>query len=300
MDRLDDLHAFVRLVELGSFSAAAEDLRVRQSTVSKWIAALEDELGAQLVDRTTRAIRITDPGERLYQRAQDVLAAWEETRIALGEADGELAGRVRVNVPVVFGRRFVLPALSEFRRSHPSVELDVAFNDRYVNLIDEGFDLGVRVGTPTPSSLRARTVVRTPRRLVASAAYLKARGRPMRPRDLEEHDCLLHTSVAPSAVWTFTRAGRRERARVQGTFRANHSEALLYEACAGGGIALLASWLVDGAIARGDLVPLLRPYKAPEAPVQLLMTSTRYVHPRVRALVDHLATSLPAAIRHVD
>ncbi len=300
MDTFDALRAYVRIVELGSFSAAARDLGLRQPTVSKWIAALEDRLAAQLLDRTTRTLRVTEPGQLFYQRARALLAAWAGAQAETRGEPRALAGRLRVSAPVVFGERFVAPIAPALLRSHPRLELELQLSDRYVDLVEEGVDLAIRVGTPVDSSYRARTLASTPRRLVAAPSYLERFGAPVRPAALTRHACLLHRGLNNRQTWVFTRAGRRHRADVTGRFAANNSAALLTVARAGGGVALLASWLVDPAIERGELVQLLPDYALPPAPIQALMASTRHVHPRVRLLVDALQLELRRALGLAD
>lgn len=285
------MQAFVRVVEHGSFSRAAEELGVQQSTVSKWVGALEGEVGAQLLVRTTRAQRLTEVGERFFARAQHIIDSYAEATAEIQGAPPSLQGRLRVNLPVVFGQLYVAPKLPIFARAHPDLRLDVVFDDRYLNLVEEGFDVAVRVGVPKDTSARARALGRTPRRLVASPGYLKRVGAPASPADLSAHVALLHSGVE-RATWTFTRDGRTHRARVSGRLTANHSDTLRTYARAGLGVALLAAWLVDGDIARGRLVSLLDAYRPPTAPIQALMPPGRFVAPKVRAFVDHLETTL--------
>jgi len=292
MDRLTALEAFVRVVELGSFSAVASELRVKQSTVSKWIAALEQELDCQLVARTTRSLRVTDAGASLLGRAKDILAAYEDATAELQSSQPEPRGRIRVSAPVVFGRLFVLPHLSKFMRRYRDIEIDLVFNDRYVNLVEEGFDVGVRVGLPRDTSFVARTLGRTRRFLVASPGYLQRRGSPAAPADLREHDCLVHTGLTTGDTWIFERKGQSLRAPVRGRFAANNSEALLAMARGGLGIALLASWLVQPDLRAGRLVDVLSDYQLPDASIQALTPPGRRTHPRVRAFIDFLAAAL--------
>lgn len=296
MDRIDALRAYTRIVELGSFSAAARDLGLRQPTISKWIAALEDQLATQLLDRTTRTLRVTEPGQLFYQQAQALLAVWEG---ALADARGgprELAGRLRVSAPVVFGERYVAPALPALLRQSPALELELELSDRYVDLASEGVDLAIRVGAPVDSSYRARTLASAPRRLVAAPRYLERCGVPASPAALSHHACLLHRGLDTHQTWVFTRAGRPHRARVSGRVAANNSAVLLTLARAGEGVALLASWLVDDAIARGELTTLLPEYELPPAPIQALLASTRHVHPRARLFIEALRGPLLAAL----
>jgi DNA-binding transcriptional LysR family regulator len=288
MDRLTALHAFTRLVELGSFTATAEELQVKQSTVSKWLAALEKQLGVQLLERTTRSQRLTEPGELLYERARQILASYEDTCALLQEQAPELRGRLRISVPVVFGRRFLLPLVGSFLREHPAISMELVLDDRYVNLVQEDFDLAIRVGATADSSLRARTLGSSGRCLVASPTYLETAGEPQHPSDLDRHSCVVHTGLDTADVWVFERADERHRALVRGRFSSNNSEALLEMAKSGVGIALLASWLVEEEVRSGQLVSLLDAWQLPEAPVQGIMPPGRYLHPRVRALLDFL------------
>lgn len=293
MDRLNAMRAFVRVVELRTFTAVAEELRVTQSTVSKWLAALEEEAGVQLLARTTRTKRVTEAGSAFYERSKEILASYDGLMAELhSDGEAQLRGRLRVSVPVVFGRMFAVEAVSAFLRRHPDIELDLVFSDRYVALVEEGFDVALRVGTPVDSSLRARVIASTPRRLVAAPDYLAEHGRPGSPTDLRQHECLIHSGINTGAVWVFSNGTDTVRTRVRGRFAANNSAALCEMAVGGLGVALLASWLVDDAIADRGLVELLPDYELPPAPIQALMPPGRHIHPRVRAFVDSVAAAL--------
>lgn len=295
MDRLRVLHAFVRVVEVGSFTAVADELKVKQSTVSKWLRHLEAELDTSLIDRTTRAQRITEAGRRLYERATEVLAAYETALSDLRAGDAALHGRIRASVPAVFGRRYLLPPLIELLVAHPELELDLAFSDRYVRLVEAGFDVAVRVGVPVDSTMVSHPLGRTPRRVVASPRYLSAHGYPRTPGDLGAHSCLLHSDIRTGSVWQFRAEDGVHRATVRGRIAANQSEALRAMATQGLGIALLASWLVDEDIQEGRLVSLLPRYEAPEARIVALTPPGRRTPPRVRALIEHVRGALAAA-----
>jgi len=293
VDRIDALRLFMRLCERGSFSAAARDLKIKQSTASKWVAELEAELGASLVARTTRSVHVTDAGRSFLARARDVLAAFDELTRELSQRRPEPSGPVRVSIPVVFGRLFVVPAIADFLKRHPNVRADVVLADRYVNLVEEGFDLAVRVGVPADTSARGRKLVESRRVLVAAPAYLEAHGRPRAPRDLRHHECLVHVDVSPAVIWRFgRRAGAEVPVPVRGRAAANNSEAVLAMARRGLGIALLADWLVAADLRRGRLVPLLERYTTTPAPVYALSPPGRFASTTVRALVEHLAGAL--------
>ena len=297
MDRIDGLRLFTRLAQHGSFSAAAKDLDIRQSTASKWVAALESDLGSRLVERTTRSVRVTEAGRRLLAHARSVLAAFDEMNGEFEERALEPRGRIRLSVPVVFGRRFVVPALADFLVRHRQVRADLVFDDRYVNLVEEGFDLAVRVGVPADTSARGLKLANGERVLVASPAYLESRGRPRAPEDLRKHDCLLRASADATAVWRFRRkAGGYVPAPVGSRLAANNSEAALLMAVRGLGIALLPDWLVEDDLGHGRLAPLLEDFTAPPAPVYALTPPGRFTPTAIRALTGHLAAALAAQL----
>ena len=292
MDRIDAIHAFVRLVEIQSFSEVAKEIRVTQSTVSKWLAALEEELGVQLIERTTRTQRVTEAGQVLYERGKRILESYQDVRSLLQEGAPEPSGRLRISVPVVFGQRHVVPHMPKLLQRFRALEVELVFNDRYVNLVEEGFDAAIRVGIPVDSTLRARKLGVTDRVLVAAPSYLERLGAPRAPRDLQDHECLLHTGLAFGERWTFRHDGRSSSVRVHGRFSANHSDALLQMCRSGTGIALLAAWLVDADLRRGRLVSLLPGHQPPNAPIQALFAPGRFVHARLRAFLDFVEDSL--------
>jgi DNA-binding transcriptional LysR family regulator len=293
VDQIDALRLFARLAQRGSFSAAAKDLKIKQSTASKWVAELESQLSSNLVRRTTRSVHITDSGQRLLARAQDVLSAFDELTSEFEGRNPEPAGRIRMSVPVVFGRRFVVPAVAEFLRRHRQVAVELVFNDRYVNLVQEGFDLAVRVGIPADGSDRGRKLADSRRVLVASPAYLGSRAAPRSPKDLKQHECLVHGDGNVAMVWRFARdSGADIPVAVRGRVTANNSEAVLQMARRGFGVALLADWLVKEDLRRGRLLPMLQEFVAPSAPIYALRPPGKFASRTARALTDHLARSL--------
>lgn len=287
MDRIDALRAFVRVVERGSFTAVAEELRVKQSTVSKWVAALEAELDVRLLDRTTRSQHVTDAGQRFYESARVVLSGYDEAVAAVG--NDVLRGRIRISIPAVFGRLFVVPLVAKFLRQNEEVEAEIVLADRYVRLVEEGFDVAIRIGAPEDSSLISHTLGESERRLVAAPRYLAAHGTPTSPRDLARHECLVHTR---DATWRFTRGSSAQRVSVRGRIAVNNSEATVALAKQGFGVCLLASWLVDKDIRAGRLVRVLEDWTLPAAPIRALTPPGRRVPPHVRALIDHLREEL--------
>ncbi|HET9959176.1 MAG TPA: LysR family transcriptional regulator [Polyangiaceae bacterium] len=297
MDRLDALRLFSRVAERGSFSAAARELKVKQSTASKWVAELESTLGSTLVERTTRSIRITESGQRLLVRAREVLAAYDELSADFENRAPTPRGSIRVSLPVVFGRLYVLPAIADFLKCYPQVDAEIVMSDRYVNLVEEGFDLALRVGVPTDTSARGRKIAESRRVLVAAPAYLRAHGTPRTPEDLRRHQCLVHGDANVPGTWRFGRAGESGvPISVKGRVAANNSEAVALMARRGLGLALLADWMVAEDIRRGRLVPLLPEYALPPAPVYALSPPGRFSSTTVGALIDHIAQVVPARI----
>ena len=294
------MQAFVRVVELGTFSAAADELRVKQPTVSKWIAELERQLAVPLLERTTRSHRLTDAGQLFYRRAQDMLATYAATAAELEERAREPRGRIRVSLPVVFGQRYVVPAMARFLERYPAIEVELLFSDRYVNLVEAAIDVAIRVGIPVDSSFRARSLGVSRRFLVAAPDYCDRAPALTTPGDLRAHPCLTHTALGAGDVWTFQRQEQTVRAPVGGRFAANNSEALLAMARAGLGIALLASWLVADDLRSGRLVALLPGWRPPPAPTQALTPPSRFQPPRVRLLLDHLDDALRAPLQAAD
>jgi len=291
MDRIEVLRAYTRLVEQGSFSAVARELRVTQSTVSKWLSALESELDTQLIERTTRAMHVTDAGRRFHLRALAVLEAYDSALDSVHEDPSALRGRIRISVPEVFGRLHVVPHVARFVQRHPGIAVDLMFADRYVNLVEEGFDLAIRIGRSADSMLRAQALGSTDRCVVASPGYVRRRGAPSTPDDLYSHDCLSHSSVLGN-TWSFTRGGRTNRVPVRGRITANNSEATLALARRGLGIGLLARWLTEPDVRAGRLVPLLEDYVTPTAKIRALTPPGRHGTPRVRAMIEHLRDAL--------
>jgi DNA-binding transcriptional LysR family regulator len=262
------------------------------------VAELESELGTTLVERTTRSVRITESGQRLLVRARDILLAFDELSADFEQRAAAPYGHIRVSIPVVFGRLFVVPAIADFLKRYPRVSTELVINDRYVNLVEEGFDLAIRVGLPADSTARGRKIAESHRVLVGAPAYLKVHGKPRTPDDLRNHECLVHGDGRNAVTWRFGKTPERGAPiRVRGRFAANNSEAVALMARKGLGLALVADWLVAEDVRRGRLVRLLTEYAAPPAPVYALSPPGRFPSTTVRALSDHLAEGIGAQLR---
>jgi len=283
VDLLDVL-AFVRVVETGAFSRAAERMGMAKSIVSRRVARLEEQLGARLLTRSAQGASPTDVGQAYFERAANVLAELEAAQEVVAEAVTQIAGPIRLSAPLSFGVQHLAPALAEFAAEHPKVELDISFEDRPVDLVAGGYDLAVRIGALKDSSLIARKIAPVRKVAVASPAYLARRGRPEHPRDLAGHDILLYANE----TWRFRVGKGWDYAKGQPRLRADNGEMLRAAAVAGLGICILPSFIAAPGFEAGTLEPLLTDYPMEEGGLHAVMPS-RATTARVRALVDFLA-----------
>src|SRR5688572_17362492 len=223
MDHLADVAVFVRVVERGSFTLAADELELSRAVVSKYVSRLEERLGARLLHRTTRRLSLTEAGAALFEASRGALERIEEAEAAVAQFQSEPRGRLRVSAPMSFGILHMGPAMSEFARAHPRVTLDVRLDDRYVNLVEESVDVAIRIGNLSDSSLVARKLTTTRAVACASPAYLEEHGEPETPEDLASHDCLLYSYLSTANVWRFTAPdGREIPVAVSGSLRINN------------------------------------------------------------------------------
>jgi len=292
MARLPDfegLAIFAKVVELRSFAAAASELSLSKATVSKAVGRLEQRLGARLFNRTSRRLALTDAGQKLSGHAGRLLAFGEAAENeALAQAVAP-RGLVRLAVPMTFGVKAVAPILPEFLAQYPDVAIDLHLGDAMVDLIGEGFDLGLRIASLPDSSLIARRLCAMPRYTVASPAYLKRHGRPTHPMHLAQHRCLGYAYLSTPDVWHYTNArGEQASVRPGGPLRVNNGEALLPALLAGLGIADLPGFIVDDALATGAVEMILKGWKQNEGAVHLVMPSRGPRPARVELLADFL------------
>lgn len=285
MTEIDDMRAFVEVVESGGLSPAARRLGLSKSIVSRRIARLEEQLGAQLLSRTTRGISPTEAGADFKARSERILAELDEAREAMAHHRGDVVGRLRLSAPITFGVRHVAPLLAMLAERHPRLEVDLALSDRRVDLVAEGFDAAVRIGTPEDSTLVARRITTIYAALAASPDYIAEHGQPQAPEDLARHQCLLYSGMA-NADWTFAVGKRSLSVRPRGRLRSDNGEAILEWAIAGRGIAALPVFLLSDALERKLLVPVLTGYRMPEAALHVLRPPGQNVPGKVRALID--------------
>ncbi len=304
MDRLTAMQTFVRVVETGSFSAVARELRATQSAVSKQVAALEQALGARLLSRTTRSLALTEEGERYFEQARRLVAEIAEAESSLRRGEQQLTGWLRVAASVGFGRLKLLPLVKTFLAAHPGVRIDLRLNDGFIDLVEQGIDVAVRIGELADSSLVARRIGTTHRQIIASRSYLaslpKGLAPPQVPDDLRQHNCIVYTELAAQNSWTFTAgpgapvdAGTVQSVQVQGNLQTNSSEVVRAAVLSGMGIGFSPTWLLEEEMAQGDLQVLLPHWPAPSMPVHLISPSQRRQSAKVRAFADHLVAAGP-------
>lgn len=284
---LEDLRSFVEVVESGGFNRAAERLGISKSMVSRRVARMEADLGTRLLGRTTRGINPTEAGLEFKARCDRILAELEEAREAVAQQGGSVTGCLRLSAPLVFGTRYVAPALTEMARRHPRLELDVSFSDRTVDLIGERFDAAVRIGVLKDSSLVARRIAPVRAVLLASPDYLARKGRPGTPGDLAGHECLIYTGMV-QPDWVFLAGKRTISIRPQGRLRSDSGDVILQWALEGLGICMAPTFFVSDAVESGRLEPVLLDYALPEAGLYVVRPPGRYVPGKVRVLIDTL------------
>ncbi|WP_083469077.1 LysR family transcriptional regulator [Methylobacterium variabile] len=283
-DRLTGMQIFVRVAALGSFSAAARVLGLSQSGVTKHVAALEDRLGARLLHRSTRRLTLTEAGRRYLEACERILAEIDEADAAAGADAVDVRGTLRLNVPVSFGVLVVAPTLAAFGAAHPGLSVDLGLNDRPVDLIEEGWDMALRIGHLRESSLVARALASCRLVVCAAPSYLAARGRPRRPADLTGHNCLGYT-LASTGGWRFAEG----TVPVCGTLQASNGAALVAAATAGLGVIYQPTFLVGQALRSGALVALDLGSPIPSLPLHAVMPPGRRPPAKVRAFVDFAA-----------
>jgi DNA-binding transcriptional LysR family regulator len=289
VDRLSAIQVFAQVVESGSFAKAAARLALSTSAVSRHVADLEAHLQTRLLHRTTRRVSLTESGRGFYERAVQLLADLEEAEQEASSAAIVPRGTIRLTTAVNFGVRHVAPAIAAFLARYPEVGFDVSLSDRVVDLVDEGFDLAIRIGAPGPQNLVARKLGET--RLVpcASPDYLAQHGAPRTPAELARHNCFTYEYVSASDLWRFRdRAGAEHAVRVAGTLHSNNGELLAEAAASGAGIAFEPAFIVGELVRAGRLVPLLQDFVAPPIPIYALYPSRKHLSAKVRRFVDFL------------
>ena len=289
MDRLECDRMFVAVMEAGSFTAAAERLGISSGQASKLISRLENDLGVRLLNRTTRAVSPTEAGRAYFERIRPLLEEFDNLDLSIRNISRAPRGRLRLTAPLTFGTVELSQDLNDFASRYPDIELDVSFSDRLVDLVDEGFDLAIRVGRPSDTSLIARKLCDVRIVLVGSDAYLAEHGAPSAPEDLHRHACIIDTNFREPNRWPFrTAQGETVTATVNGRIRYSNAEACLKAAEAGLGLAYVPSFVAGGAIKAGKVRVLLERFETAPYSMHALYPHNRHLAAKVRVLIDFL------------
>ncbi len=292
MDRLSEMEAFATVVDQGGFTDAARKLGISKSAVSKHVSSLETRLGARLLNRTTRRVSPTEIGLAYYDRARRVLNDAGEADALVTSMQSAPSGMLRISVATDFGVNHLSPILGGFLRDYPDITVNMVLDNRYVELISEGFDLALRIGDLEDSSLRARKLAETHRQMIASPAYLKEYGRPARIDDLNAHKLLHYSNQANGSVWKLTApSGEKRQVRSAGWLTVNDGQSLLNAAISGLGIAFLPDFLSADAVKSGRLVPAFAAMAPETQGIYAVYPPGRYTQPKVRAFIDFLVES---------
>ncbi|MDJ0710872.1 MAG: LysR family transcriptional regulator [Woeseiaceae bacterium] len=290
MDKFEDLQAFVAVVEAGTFTAAAERLGIAKSAVSRRVSALEERLGVQLLQRTTRVLNLTDTGRSFYDHSARILADLDEAEAAVQQEHGELRGTLRLALPLSFGVRHMCKPIAAFTKRHPRIRFDLDLNDRRIDLVEEGMDVALRIGHLDDSSLIARRLFEVRTVVSASPHYLKTHGTPASPEELLDHDCLVYSNLADPDRWSWTDSdGQPHSIDISPVMRASSGDFLANAAAHGLGIVVQPTFLAAEAIRNGHLVPILGDVDWPVSPAYAVYPPTRHLSYRVRAFIDFLA-----------
>ncbi|UDL94393.1 LysR family transcriptional regulator [Lichenihabitans sp. PAMC28606] len=299
IDRLTSMAVFIRAADTGSFAATGKGLGMTAQMVGKHVRALEDRLGATLLQRSTRRQSLTEAGRLFYDRCRAVLVEVESAELVMEAIGATPQGRLRISAPVGFGACRLAPILTGFMARHPAITVELNLTDRFVDLVDEGYDAVLRLGPIANTSLVAREL--SPHKQLACAApsYLASRGTPETPADLISHTCLGFTNASglPYLNWVFSKGGVPHPIRIQSHLQVNDGRVLAQIAAAGGGIVLQPEAVLREHLDAGRLLPVLTGYDAPFRPLLLLFNGGRAPAPKLRAFIDHIAAALPARSR---
>lgn len=293
MDRLQAMAAFVRVVETGSFSSAARQLGVGQPAVSKTIAQLEDRLQVRLLIRSTHALTPTEAGLRFYERARLAIREVDEAELEARGAGAGLSGRLRICSATTFARLMIVPRLPEFLARHPSLDVDVILDDRVIDLVSEGIDIALRLGTLTDSTAVARKIASGSRSVVATPAYLARAGTPKVPTDLAHHHALIYSQLTDN--WSFQQGSREATVTVRGRLRLSAAEGIRAAVLADMGLAVASDWMFAPELASGAVVRVLPDWTLPSIDLWAVFPTGRLMSAKARAFADFVESGLNAA-----
>lgn len=292
MDRIFAMQVFVAVAEQGGFAAASRELGTSPPVVSRTIAALESHLNVVLFHRSTRHVGLTEPGERYLNDCKQILGDIRAAEDALGGIVGEIRGQLAVTAPVLFGSMHVAPIVQQFLEQHPAVEMNLILLDRVVNLLEEGMDVGVRIGALEDTSLHAINVGKVQLVCCAAPAYLERHGTPQAPHQLTQHQLINTRGLGNLAHWRFEQNGKAIQVHAQARLSINTNDAARAAAIAGFGIVRLLSYQIKEALDQGHLLPILEPFQPPSSPIHVLHRGGRFTTAKVRHFIDQLSQHL--------
>ncbi|MEH6577726.1 MAG: LysR family transcriptional regulator [Amphritea sp.] len=288
MDRLTAMRIFVRVVQTESFSAVAEEMRISQSSVSKKISALESYIGSRLLTRSSRKIMLSEVGSGYYEHCLSILADVEKAEVQAKGLTADPAGTLRISIPTIFGRLYIVPHISRFMDTYPNIKVDMKLLDSRVDLVGEGIDVAIRIGQLADSTLVARTLGVAYRTLVASDEYLKRHGTPQHPSELRQHNCLVYSLLSTQNDWHFIEKGKEITVQVDGYFQANSGDVVQQMVLADQGIAFLPRWLVQEDIDAGRMLEVLPEYAPDAMPINAIYPHNRYTPLKVSCFIDFI------------
>lgn len=294
MDRLHLMTVYVAVAEEEGFAAAARRLGMSPPAVTRAISALEDRLGVKLLQRTTRHVRVTEAGERYLDDARRVIAAADEADEAAVGINAQPRGHMTVTAPVLFGRMYVMPGIVDYLRQHPETSVSALFLDRVVNMLEEGVDVGIRIGELSDSSYRALRVGHVRRVICAAPSYLKRHGIPQTPQDLRQHQVIVASSLSQNIEWRFVDQGEPLSVRIKPRLTVSSNDGAIEAASLGLGVTRLMSYQVAPMLAAGKLKVVLSEFESPRVPIHIIHREGRHASAKMRAFIDLMAERLRA------
>ncbi len=288
MDKLTSMKVFCRVVMRENFSQAARELRLSPAMITKHVAGLEEELGIRLLNRTTRRVSTTEAGRRYFELCQQLLHDIDEAEASLTELGSKPRGQLRIAAPVDFGVLCLAPAIAAYLQTYPEIQIDIHYQDNKVNLIDEGYDLAIRIGALDDSNLIAQRVLPYPMVCCASPDYLKQHGTPRTPQDLKSHNCLTYAYSSSNNEWVFSKNNERFAIRVSGRLNANNGRAMVATAVQGVGIIMKPYFMIQDHIPNGELVPILTDYHSQAATVYAVYPHRQFLPAKISSFIDFI------------
>lgn len=292
MDNLAGMAVFARVVEASSFTEAARRLGMSKAAVSKQVSRLEERLGARLLNRTTRRLALTEVGAAFYERCARIVAEVEEAELAVTQLNAMPRGTLKIDAPVNFGMQYLAALLPPFMLRHPELKVDMSFNDRFIDLIEEGCDVAVRIGKLPDSTLVARKLAETTSVICAAPAYWDRHGRPAEPSELADHDCFAYSYLATGSEWRLRGPDGEVSVRVSGSLAANNGDVLRQAAVAGLGVVAMPVFIACDDLRAGRLEPVLCEWQPATRGIYAVYPHSRHLSAKVRAFVDHLVEAL--------